>query len=196
MHTLHLPHFYIQRKFAEVEVNSGRYLPSRFGEVTIHCYSLALRRITVFVKDGNVVFLVWSQTLHDDFRSIMMSNAKTSPLHSLLNNQFKLPFRASKVFWDFIIDHIIIIVWIFNKLNCLVTKGSTLRVRIGNVCSVCQHLHLVVPINKVQKPSISFSPVLLWTARSHCLLMSSRHRSVKPQNVLVFKVLGSTYLPA
>ena len=35
--------------FAEVEVNSGGYLPSRFGEVNIHRYSPTLRRIIVLV---------------------------------------------------------------------------------------------------------------------------------------------------
>ena len=34
---------------AEVEVNSGGYLPSRFCEVNIHCYSPTLRWIIVLV---------------------------------------------------------------------------------------------------------------------------------------------------
>ena len=34
--------------FTEVEVNSGGWLPSRFGKVNIHCYSPTLRRIILF----------------------------------------------------------------------------------------------------------------------------------------------------
>ena len=40
--------------FAEVEVTSGGYLQSRFGEVNIHCYSLTLRRIIALVYTTQV----------------------------------------------------------------------------------------------------------------------------------------------
>ena len=44
----------IQQLFAEVEVNSGGYLPSRFSEVNIHRYSPTLRRIIVLVYTTQV----------------------------------------------------------------------------------------------------------------------------------------------
>ena len=39
--------YILKQLFAEVEVNSGGYSPSRFGEVNIHRYSPPLRRIIV-----------------------------------------------------------------------------------------------------------------------------------------------------
>ena len=44
----------INNYFAEVEVNSGGYLTSRFGEVNIHRYSPTLRRINVLVYTTQV----------------------------------------------------------------------------------------------------------------------------------------------
>ena len=41
--------YILKQLFASVSVNSGGYLPSRFGEVNIHRYSPTLRRIIVLV---------------------------------------------------------------------------------------------------------------------------------------------------